>query len=109
MKVPEIVAILVSQLTEKFDGMNGGIMKYLMEARDGKKFIKVCIASEPRERPKVITSVFLFVDKETGDVFKPASFNAPAKGARYNIATEEGMQKVLDVADPYGSFLYLKR
>jgi hypothetical protein len=94
---------------EKESAEKGMLFGYLLEAREGNKFVKICIGSEPRKRPAAIQSVFLFVDKATGDVFKPASFNVPAKIARYNIATEEGLKKVVDVADPYGSFLYLKR
>ena len=30
-------------------------------------------------------SVHAFVDKNTGEVFKPASYNAPAKHVRYDL------------------------
>ena len=33
----------------------------------------------------VLNSVHAFIDQKTGDVFKPASFKAPAKGVRYNV------------------------
>ena len=50
--------------------------------------------------------VHAFVDKTTGDVFLPASWNAPAKGARFNLfqnkeALFEGVMR-----RPHGGYLY---
>ena len=50
--------------------------------------------------------VHAFVDKKTGDVFLPASWNAPAKGARVNLfenkeALFEGVMR-----RPHGGYLY---
>jgi len=35
------------------------------------------------------SSVFAFVDKTNGDIYKPAGFNSPAKGIRGNINDEK--------------------
>ena len=48
-------------------------------------------------------SVFMFIDKETGAVYKPASYKAPAKGIRFYI---DSLVESPEVVDPYGSFLY---
>jgi hypothetical protein len=49
-------------------------------------------------------SVFAFVDRDTGDIYKPATFKAPAKGVRFNIYKDFlFLQKNADI---YGSFLY---
>ena len=50
--------------------------------------------------------VHAFVDKKTGDVFLPAGWNAPAKGARFNLfdnkeALFEGVMR-----RPHGGYLY---
>ena len=50
--------------------------------------------------------VHAFVDKTTGDVFLPAGWNAPAKGARFNLfqnkeALFEGVMR-----RPHGGYLY---
>jgi hypothetical protein len=50
-------------------------------------------------------SVFMFIDKETGAVYKPASFKAPAKGIRFFI---ESLAQYPGLVDPYGSFLYVR-
>jgi len=52
--------------------------------KEGKRYIK--ISSGYIEEGKLVSqSVDAFVDKNTGDVYKPASWNAPAKGVRYNL------------------------
>ena len=47
--------------------------------------------------------VFMFVDKETGAVYKPASLKAPAKGIRFYI---ESLSENPEICDQFGSFLY---
>lgn len=48
-------------------------------------------------------SVHSFVDKETGDIYKPASWKAPAKGVRYNLRDLENIP-----VDIFGSYLYAR-
>ena len=50
--------------------------------------------------------VHLFVDKETGDVYKAASFKAPAKGVRYNLLDDKSREEMYQRADWAGSYLY---
>jgi len=50
--------------------------------------------------------VHSFVDRETGDVFKPAGWSGPAKGARYNLLDAASLARLLDRVDIYGSYLY---
>jgi len=69
----------------------------------GRKYIKVwqskCYDGIVREG----RSCFMFVDKETGACYKPASHKAPAKGIRFFI---ESLVDSPEVVDQYGSFLY---
>ena len=71
----------------------------------GRKYIKVwqskCYDGVVREG----RSCFMFVDKETGACYKPASHKAPAKGIRFYI---ESLLETPEVVDQYGSFLYLR-
>ena len=68
-----------------------------VQLEEGRKFFKIIFSGNQR-------SVHSFVDKTTGDVYKPASWKAPAKGARFNVVT--GMGELLQRADIYGSYLY---
>ena len=51
-----------------------------------------------------------FVDIKTGDIFKPASHTAPAKGIRGNVTDPEYIQYVAAYRRPYyGGHLYAKQ
>lgn len=48
----------------------------------GKRWVKVT-------RNDSQTSVFCFIDPNNGDIYKPAGWNAPAKGVRGNIFSDK--------------------
>ena len=52
--------------------------------------------------------VHAFVDKKTGEVYKPAGWQGPAKYARYNLLDEASYQTALARADWAGGYLYLR-
>lgn len=56
-----------------------GSVQYELEIEPGRKFIKLV------KKKGEHVSVWGFVDKETGDILKAASWRAPAKHARGNI------------------------
>lgn len=71
------------------------------EVEPGRKYYKIV---------KVVgigKSVHAFVDKETGDVYKAAGWNAPAKGIRYNL--ERDKEVLAQHADWAGGYLYKSR
>ena len=81
----------VAALNEKFKGTG-----YQFSATDkGGKYTRVVQTDGPAHR-----SVFCFVDAE-GNIYKPASWKAPAKGVRATLATLD-----TSIIDPYGSWLY---
>ena len=55
-------------------------------------------------------SVHCFVDKETGDVYKPASWSAPAKHIRFSFQNEADLRFLLnpDNVGWAGGYLYLR-
>lgn len=52
-----------------------------LEAKPGKRFVKVV----SRRPGSTGGSAFAFIDIATGDIYKPAGWSTPAKGARGNI------------------------
>jgi hypothetical protein len=50
--------------------------------------------------------VHAFVDKESGDLYKAASYKAPADGVRYNLLDESSRELALSKADWAGGYLY---
>ena len=53
-------------------------------------------------------SVHAFVSRQTGAVYKPASWRAPAKHARYNLLDDVSFQDCLARADWAGGYLYMR-
>ena len=78
---------------------------------EGKKYYKV-VREEYDERNDRWrdTTVHAFVDKKTGEVYKPASWKAPAKHVRFNFCNK---QDLLFLTDPRcvgwaGGYLYMR-
>lgn len=82
----------------------------------GKMYDKAFSVSNVRKYAKVISSsgdisnqnfAFCFIDRKTGEVYKPASWKAPAKHVRYTITNEEEAKNLAENSDPCGRFLYM--
>lgn len=69
----------------------------------GKKYAKIIHISSGGQK-----SAHAFVDINTGDVYKSASWKAPAKGVRYNLMDESSKEEMYRRADWAGGYLYAK-
>jgi DNA polymerase III delta prime subunit len=69
----------------------------------GKKYAKIIhVTSDSKQR-----SAHAFVDMNTGDVYKSATWSAPAlNGVRYNLLDDQSRQDMYKRADWAGSYLY---
>ena len=75
-----------------------------LEYEVGRKYIKVwSYLSDDGDRMRG-RSCWMFVDKNSGECYKPASYKAPAKYVRYLITQ---LADNPHICDAYGSFLYL--
>ena len=81
----------------------GHTLEYKFYIEEGRKYHKIIMECENGAR-----SVHAFVDKKTGDVYKPASFKAPAKGVRFNLCIISDREWLLANADWAGGYLYMK-
>ena len=89
----------------KVDAIESGRRFYhKLTYKVGRKYIKVMDSNVYADEIQS-NGVFMFVDKETGACYKPASWAAPAKGIRFYI---ESLVETPEVVDPYGSFLYIR-
>lgn len=70
---------------------------YILES--GRKYFKIVQVNNQH-------SVHCFIDQKTGEVYKPASFTAPAKGVRYDLRLIKDREWLLENADWAGSYLY---
>jgi len=66
----------------------------------GKKYHKVIMTSHGNR------SVHAFIDKITGEVYKPSTWKAPAKGVRYNLLDDESRENCYKRCDWSGGYLY---
>ena len=90
----------------KVNAIESGRSSYSkLEYSVGKKYIKVNQFRVHADSSFSNNGVFMFIDKETGACYKPASHKAPAKGIRFWI---DQLVMNPEMVDPYGSFLYVK-
>ena len=89
----------------KVNALESGHSVYTqLEYEVGRKYIKVWSYLVNSDERLYGRSCFMFVDKNTGECYKPASYKAPAKGVRYLITQ---LADNPHICDAYGSFLYL--
>jgi hypothetical protein len=79
-----------------------GICDYDFYPETGRKYHKVIMNANGSR------SVHCFIDKKTGEVYKSASWKAPAKGVRYDLRLIADREWLLENADWCGHYLYAK-
>ena len=101
--IPEMVLDwteeLVRYLQDDYDSEpydNGGRYKFTIQT--GRKYHKIHDGN----------GVHAFVDKNTGQVYKPASYKAPAKGVRYDLRSIKSRHECYSNADWSGGYLYIR-
>ena len=99
---------------DQLESMNNGtanLMKFRMEF--GRKYIKIIQQDYDtfRDRNEYRDgSVHAFIDRNTGEVYKPASWKSPAKIVRYDLRIITHRSKLHDpnYTDWAGGYLYLR-
>lgn len=79
-----------------------GICDYDFYPETGRKYHKIIMNANGSK------SVHAFVDKKTGEVYKSASWKAPAKGVRYDLRIINQREWLLQHADWAGGYLYAR-
>lgn len=82
--------------------LQDGICDYDFTFETGRKYHKVIMNAHGSR------SVHAFIDKNTGDVYKSASFKAPAAGVRYNLMDTASRELCFQRCDWSGGYLYLR-
>ena len=81
----------------------GHTLAYKFYIESGRKYHKIVMETESQSK-----SVHAFVDKKTGEVYKAASYKAPAKIVRYNLLEIASREECFSRADWAGSYLYIR-
>ena len=102
---------------EQLDAIENGTANLMwFKVYSGKRYYKIVQQEfETWEKSKYYGqyrdgSVHCFVDKETGDVYKPASWSAPAKHIRFSFQNVEDLKFLLnpDNVGWAGGYLYIR-
>jgi hypothetical protein len=104
LNVRKWTLMLCDALLDNFKSKNNrNTDGYKFYIESGRKYHKIIMETGGNSR-----SVHAFVDKKTGEVYKPASFKAPAKIVRFNLCLIEDREWLLENADWAGGYLYMK-
>ena len=88
---------------ERLRRLQQGKDRYKFYIESGRKYHKIIMETDDGNR-----SAHAFVDKKTGEIYKPASYKAPAKHVRFDLRIIEQRQWLFDNADWAGGYLYIK-
>ena len=111
LRIREYTLMLCDALEMNFKQRNHGVVagreapEYKFVIESGRKYHKIIMEVPNTNRPPS-RSVHAFVDMKTGDVYKPASFKAPAKHIRFNLCIISDREWLLANADWAGGYLY---
>ena len=103
LNIRKYTLMLCDCLTDDFTRRHPNSDPYKFYIESGRKYHKIVMETESQSR-----SVHAFVDKKTGEVYKPASFKAPAKIVRYNLCLINDREWLLENADWAGGYLYVR-
>ena len=84
------------------EALKNGESDYDFFIEEGRKYFKIVMDARGSQ------SVHAFVDRKTGEVYKAASFKAPAKHVRFDLRIIEQREWVLENCDWSGGYLYMK-
>jgi len=99
---------------ERFDAVPGYHQRKIDELKSGKCDIDYTIETGKKYHKIIFVdgggqrSAHAFVDKQTGEVYKSASWKSPAKGVRYDLRLIVDREYLLEHADWSGGYLYAK-
>ena len=94
---------LCDVLVDNYKQQHPNSEPYKFYIESGRKYHKLIMETNGQNR-----SVHAFVDKKTGEVYKAASFKAPAKHVRYNFNIISSREECFARADWAGGYLYIR-
>ena len=74
----------------------------------GRKYWKLNQVDYDANGEEFSGGVHAFVDRNSGDVYKPASWKSPAKHIRYNLLDDNSFDNCISRADWAGGYLYIR-
>ena len=94
--------MLCDALQQNYQTKSFGMANYAFDLdSSGRKYHKIFMNINGKR-----DSIHCFIDKKTGEMYKPASIKAPAKGVRFNLLIIKEREFVLANCDWAGGYLY---
>ena len=78
------------------------------EVKVGRKYHKIIMYDLNCDGKRWSGGVHAFIDRKTGEVYKPASWKAPAKHVRYDLRLIRDRQVLEVKCDWAGGYLYMR-
>ena len=103
LNVTKYSLMLCDALQQNYQSQHPNGRNYSYALVSGRKYHKLmqCVDGQTE-------SVHAFIDRKTGEVYKPASYKAPAKHVRYNLNIIQEREECLEKCDWADSYLYLR-
>ena len=109
LNIRKYTLMLCDCLTDDFTRSHPNSEPYKFYIESGRKYHKIMMETDGgSNRLGPSRSVHAFVDKKTGEVYKAASFKAPAKIVRYNLNIISSREECFARADWAGGYLYIR-
>ena len=101
LNVTKYALMLCDALQQNYQSSHPTGRNYSYALVSGRKYHKVmqCVDGQTE-------SVHCFIDRKSGEVYKAASYKAPAKGVRFNLLIITEREFVLENCDWAGGYLY---
>ena len=113
MQMREGYSIYAAKRLEEIENGTANLYKYIV--KKGRKYLKIVNQQFDDMGPNPSYkyrdgSVHEVIDRETGDVYKPASWNKPAKHVRYNLLERKDREFLFDYKNVgwAGGYLYMR-
>lgn len=103
-KITQVIDFYVAELNNPKRQKNMLNDRRLYTVRNGRRYAKVVMSNHNGSS----ASVFAFIDRNTGDVFKPATWNSPAKHVRFTVRNKSEALSLAAVSEYTGGFLYMR-
>lgn len=104
----EITGKFVEALNKKFEGKETptGPIRFVAEhsGKQGRRnFDKIVVPVSGGA--STISNVHAFVDRQTGELYRAASWGVPVDDSRYDLTKNEDFILAVELSDPYGNYL----
>lgn len=102
-RINDLTKVMVERYEKQYPSNYGELA---FEIERGTKYYKINLVANALTRPS--RSVHAFVSRQTGAVYKAASWKSPAKHVRYQLLDDDSYEACIHNADWAGQYLYLK-